>query len=301
MQYGALRPLRSSPHVLVVGSGKGGSGKTTLAMHLAVGLLKAGQKVGTLDIDEDQSGLTHYIKNRRIWTSWRHIDLELPLHRSVGSSDGGGQSEAEQLAAFEQAMGALEQCEFVVVDTPPSASYLVRLAHMLADTVITPLQDSFLDLCALGSADPVTREITGTGNYSTMVELARKTRGRVDRGFFDWIVIANRSFGAPLIKDGLAELGLRDGFRTLPGCSEHLAYRRLFPLGLTVFDSEDQTGIEPYCSCGGVDPQGEMRALMDGLRLPIDERGLRRAAARSEWLLRKELPLVTDDLFADER
>ncbi|WP_066506100.1 division plane positioning ATPase MipZ [Bradyrhizobium macuxiense] len=300
MEYGAFRTLRSSPHILVVSSGKGGSGKTTLAMHLAVGLLKAGQKVGTLDLDGDQGGLTHYVENRRIWANWRSIELGHPLHRKIPPSNGMDRTEAEQLDAFEQAAAALEQCDLVVVDTPPCDGYLVRLAHMLADTVVTPLQDSFLDLCALGPTDPVTHGIIGTGSHAAMVELARRARGRVDPGFFDWVVLANRTVGESVIKNSLAEAGLRIGFRIVSGCSEHVAYRQLFPLGLTVFDSSDEAGLESHFGRDGIDPQREWRVLMDALRLPINERGLRRAAAQTEWVRRKDLSLPTDELL-DER
>jgi chromosome partitioning protein len=300
MEHGALRTLRSSPYILVVGSGKGGSGKTTLAMHLAVSLLKAGQKVGTLDLDGEQGGLTRYVENRRIWTSWRHIELELPLHRQVVPPGGADQSEAEQLAAFEQASAALEQCDFLVIDTPPCDSYLVRLAHMMADTVITPLQDSFLDLCALAPTDPVTHEVIGRGHYTAMVELARKARGRLDHGYFDWVVLANRSIGEPLIKDSLAAFSSRVGFRVVPGCSEDPGFRRLFAFGLTVFDSPDQADVKAYLGSGDADRLGEMRVLMDALRLPVSERGLRRAAARSEWLRRKQSPLMVDDILAED-
>jgi chromosome partitioning protein len=299
MQYGALRTLRSSPYILVVGSGKGGSGKTTLAMHLAVGLLKAGQKVGTVDLDSDQGGLTLYMENRRIWANWRRIELDVPLHRRVASPDGGAdQSEPDELAAFEQAMVALERCDFVVIDTPPRDGYLVRLAHMLADTIVAPLRDSFLDLCVLGSTDPVTHEIRRTGCYARMIELARKMRGEVDPGYVDWIALPNRATGAPLIRDSLGELGLRMGFRTVPGCSEDVTYRRLFPLGLTVLDSPDVINVSAQGP--SYDAEAEMRSLINSLRLPINERGLRRAAARSEWLMRKELPLAVDELLVED-
>ena len=54
---------QKAPHVIVVGNEKGGSGKTTIAMHVAVALLKDGQRVGTVDLDSNQKSLT---------LRWRH-------------------------------------------------------------------------------------------------------------------------------------------------------------------------------------------------------------------------------------
>ena len=54
-----------SAHVIVLGNEKGGSGKSTTAMHIAVALLKAGQRVATIDLDSRQKTFTHYVENRR--------------------------------------------------------------------------------------------------------------------------------------------------------------------------------------------------------------------------------------------
>ena len=51
-----------SAHVVVVGNEKGGSGKSTTAIHVAIALLKAGQKVATIDLDSRQKSLTHYVR-----------------------------------------------------------------------------------------------------------------------------------------------------------------------------------------------------------------------------------------------
>jgi chromosome partitioning protein len=56
-----------SAHVVVLGNEKGGSGKSTIALHVAVALLKAGQRVATIDLDCRQQSFTYYIENRRAW------------------------------------------------------------------------------------------------------------------------------------------------------------------------------------------------------------------------------------------
>lgn len=302
MQYGALRTLRSAPHVIVVGNEKGGSGKTTLAMHTAIGLLKAGQRVGTLDLDTDQRSLTRYLENRRVWANHRHLDLELPLHRSVPSAPclRAGDDEARELAALQEAVAALEAaCDFLVIDTASHDSYLMRLAHLVADTVLTPLQDSFLDLCPLGLVDPLTQEITHTGHYAAAVCAARKRRRQFDPGFCDWIVIRNRACEGSQVAASLAELGLQIGFRDAQGCAERAIYRQFFPLGLSAFDTLDERTLGMPPTQSHLAAQGEVRALLDCLQLPVGERGLRRAAARSEWLARKQAPLALDDIFED--
>lgn len=304
MLYGALRAARSAPYVIVVGNGKGGSGKTTLAMHVAIGLLKAGQRVGTLDLDADQRSLTCYVENRHIWANHLRIELEVPQHRHIAAACGlrADENEAEELGWLQEAIGGFESCcDFLVIDTPSHDSYLMRVAHLAADTIVTPLQDSFLDLCALGLVDPVTHEITQTGHYAAMVCAARKRRRQLDPGFIDWIVVRNRACETSLVKHDLYELGLRVGFRDAEGCAERAVYRQLFPLGLTAFDAGgDLTAEVCLNEDAHLAAQREMQALLDRLQLPVSERGLRRAAARSEWLMRKEAPLAVDDILADE-
>ncbi len=142
MEYGALRIVRSAPHVVVVGNGNGGTGKTTLAMHLAVGLQDDGYKVATIDLDSDQRGLTCYLENRRIWAQHTRIALTMPQHCHVASAQGTrlDENEAEDLASLEKAIASLTpSCDFLVMDTPSQVTYLARVAHLVADSVLTPL------------------------------------------------------------------------------------------------------------------------------------------------------------------
>jgi chromosome partitioning protein len=302
MQHRALSALRSAPHVIVIGNEKGGSGKTTLAMHVAIALLKAGQSVCVVDLDGNQQSLTRYIENRQIWAYHRHIDLEIPPHRHVPLAQGAtiDQVEAEELAAFEAAICALgDSSQFMIIDTPSTDNYLVRLAHLMADTLLTPLQDSFLDLCALGLTDPVTNEVIRTGHYAATVREARKKRRQLDSMFLDWVVIRNRCSENGLVKRGVRELANRIGFRDLEGCAERQVYRKLFPAGLTAFDSTDEAILGEPASAAHLAAQQEMADMMAQLGLPLSERAICRAGARAEWYARRELPLEMDDIFAD--
>ena len=58
-----------SAHVVVLGNEKGGSGKSTTAMHIAVALMNAGQRVATIDLNSRQKTFTHYVENRRAWAA----------------------------------------------------------------------------------------------------------------------------------------------------------------------------------------------------------------------------------------
>ena len=74
---------------------------------------------------------------------------------------------------------------------------------------------------------------------------------------------------------------------------------RILPRGLTALDdlTEDTLGSRPDTS--HVTARDEVEVLIDALRLPIDERGRRRAAARAEWIAAAGKPLETHDLLAD--
>src|SRR6516225_7023939 len=128
-----------SAYVVVIGNEKGGSGKSTTAMHIAVALMKTGQRVATIDLDSRQKSLTHYVENRRDWARRSRIKLEIPTHYYVARSGGLrlDAMEAQEFAAFTDAVSALENShDFVVIDTPGADSYLMRLAHSMADTLI---------------------------------------------------------------------------------------------------------------------------------------------------------------------
>ncbi|MDB5607336.1 MAG: ATPase [Bradyrhizobium sp.] len=148
-----------SAHVVVLGNEKGGSGKSTVALHLAVALLKAGQRVATIDLDRRQQSLTRYIDNRSAWARRTDLDLELPVHRCIklGETVQILDNESSELVQFEDPISTVERAfDFIVIDTPGSDTYLMRLARAMADTLVTPINVSFLDFDVLGTVDPAT-------------------------------------------------------------------------------------------------------------------------------------------------
>jgi chromosome partitioning protein len=294
-----------SASVVVVGNEKGGSGKSTTAIHVAIALLKAGQRVATIDLDSRQRSLTHYIENRRAWAQRNHLNLELPTHFCIDRVEGvrADENEAAEFSAFSRIIADIEHShDFVVIDTPGTDAYLMRLAHAMADTLITPLNDSFVDFDVLGTVDPQTYAVTGISHYAEMVREARRQRRKVDQEDTDWIVIRNRlsnlgSRNKRLIAEGLSELGLQLGFRCAEGFSERVIYREFFPRGLTALDTIDEATLGTRPSMSHVTAREEVQRLLSALRLPIDEKGRRRAAARSEWFASLDKPLEIHDLL----
>src|SRR6187200_2054804 len=190
---GSVRPR--SAFCVVLGNEKGGSGKSTVAMHVAVALMKAGQRVATIDLDSRQKSLTHYVENRRAWAKHARLDLELPSHYCISRAEGAlvAENESMEFGEFAAAIDVIEHShDFLVVDTPGSDTYLMRLAHSMADTLITPLNDSFVDFDVLGTVDPATFAVTGTSHFADMVREARRQRRVVDHAVIDWVVLRNR-------------------------------------------------------------------------------------------------------------
>jgi chromosome partitioning protein len=304
-----VQPIQSSPqsaHVVVLGNEKGGSGKSTTALHIAVALLKAGQRVATIDLDSRQQSFTHYIQNRRDWAARAGIKLELPTHYCIQRADGASveANEAQEFADFSHAIGAIEHNhDVVVIDTPGHDSYLMRLAHSMADTLVTPLNDSFLDFDVLAKLDPTNFSVTGESHYAQMVREARRQRRLVDGRLTDWIVVRNRlsqlgSRNKKLVGDGISELAHRMGFRCIDGFAERVVYREFFPRGLTALDDLDEITLGTRPNMSHVTAREEVIALLNALHLPLCENGKRRAAARAEWYSVMDQPLQVHDLLA---
>ncbi len=294
-----------SAHVVVLGNEKGGSGKSTAALHIAVALLKAGQRVATIDLDCRQRSFTHYIDNRRAWARRTGLDLEVPVHACIklGETMQIAENETAELQQFVEAVSAVERSfDFIVIDTPGSDSYLMRLAHSMADTLVTPINDSFLDFDVLGTIDPATYAVTGESHYAEMVRDTRRRRRQLDGVTCDWIVVRNRlsmlgSRNKQLVADSLKELSFRLGFRSVDGFAERVVYREFFPRGLTALDDLDEATLGTRPNLSHVTAREEVTGLLRELRLPLDERGRRRAANRAEWFSQVDKPLEMHDII----
>ncbi len=269
-------PLSVPAHVIVLGNEKGGSGKSTVAVHIIVALLKAGRRVASIDTDSRQLSLTRYLENRARWARQNKLELELPAHFSVkpGEGDKVDDVEGEEHQAFREIVERLGQtAEFIVIDTPASDAYRNRLAHSLADTLVTPINDSFVDLDVLGRVDPTDLSVKATSQYAELVRAARARRHLAGVRDTDWIVVRNRLSMLANRNQVAVTLGLRQladilEFRIADGVSERVVFRELFPVGLTAFDRFDREtlGIQPTPS--HVAARREISELVAALRLP---------------------------------
>jgi chromosome partitioning protein len=298
----------ASAHVLVLGNEKGGAGKSTLAMHVAVALLNLGQRVATIDLDLRQKSLTCYIENRRAWAKRSGSDLDLPEHHCVprGTTQKLDENETIEFAGFVDILTMVEDTHnFIVIDTAGTDSHLTRLAHSMADTLITPLNDSFVDFSVLGTVDPETYAVAGESHYARMVRESRQQRRLADGAQLDWVVVRNRvsSLGSrnmQRVARGLNELALRLGFRIAEPLGDRVVYRELYPRGITALDPLDEKTLGARPSLSHAMARRELTSLLETLKLPIDERAQQRAAARAEWNAVRNQPLDVCDVIGEE-
>jgi chromosome partitioning protein len=263
-----------SARVIVIGNEKGGSGKSTVAMHIAIALTKSGQNAATIDLDTRQKSFTRYIENRRAWVRQATRKLDIPEHFCFGNlSYPSADEEAAGCKALEDTVDTLaDRYGVVVIDTPGQDSYLARHAHSLADILITPLNDSFVDLDVLGTVDPATLRVTGVSHYAQMVEDARGQRRVRDSGTIDWIVLRNRlstlgSRNKRLVGEGLQELSRRLNFRHIEGLAERVIFREFYPLGLTAVDDLDEATLNARPTMSHITARLEMLKLLAAMGL----------------------------------
>ena len=262
-------------HVIVLGNEKGGTGKSTTAMHLAVALTRMGHPVGLIDLDSRQQSLARYVENRGQWVRNTGIPLPIPEVHVVPRStlESVRDIEADERQRFTQTVADLSaRCHFIIIDSPGSDSHLSRLGHSIADTLITPLNDSFVDFDLLARVDPNTLAVLSPSLYSEMVWDARKKRALDRRKPIDWVVMRNRLSNLDAknkrrLSELLDTLSTRIGFRVAPGFGERVIYRELFLLGLTLLDLPDaKTQVKMTMS--HLAARQEVRDLIAVLNLP---------------------------------
>jgi chromosome partitioning protein len=260
---GVGRALREGPkrgpHVIVLGNEKGGSGKSTTAVHIAMALAASGLRLAVADLDHRQQTTARYFENRKAWAERQGLDLvQVPVTVLGDGSTG----------ALDTLVKA--DLDVVVIDTPGRDSEIGRAAIARADTLITPINDSFIDFDLLGQVDPETYKVVRPSFYSELVWKSRQQRAKDDGGTVDWVVLRNRL--SPLearnrrrVGTALEELSKRIGFRVVPGLSERVIYRELFPRGLTLLD---MAHVEE-ASMSHIAARAELRELINALQLPL--------------------------------
>lgn len=252
-------------HIIVIGNEKGGSGKSTTSMHVATALARMGHRVGALDLDIRQRSFGRYLENRTYYTQKEGLNLPSP---TLGTLKAQSTNETDPLS---EAISILEpDHDFILLDCPGSHTRLSQMGHMLADTLITPMNDSFIDFDLLAHMSPEGK-IMGPSIYAEMVWGARQERQAAGAGPIDWIVLRNRLGTQAMhnkrkVGSALTQLSKRIGFRVATGFAERVIFRELFPRGLTLLDLKD-IGTEQL-SMSNIAARQELRELVTTLNLP---------------------------------
>ena len=251
----------SQPHFIVFANEKGGTGKSTTAVHAAIALAASGHRVAALDLDHRQRTLTRYLENRD--ATIRRLEKPLPVAAVEVLEE---QSEAGLEAALDR-LGA--KADVFVIDTPGRDDPVARAAILKADTLVTPMNDSFVDLDLIGQVHPESFKITKPSFYAELIWNSRTQRAKATGKSVDWVVLRNRlqhiqSHNLQRVGAALDELARRVGYRVIPGLGERVIYRELFPKGLTLLDLSDLGDV----GLGHIAARQELREMIAGLAVP---------------------------------
>ena len=261
-------------HIIVVGNEKGGAGKSTVSMHVATTLARLGHKIAGLDLDLRQRSLGRYLENRLNFMANSNLELPMVSLYDLPEIDPNSLQPGENIydLRLSAAISELEpKYDFILIDCPGSHTRLSQVAHSLADTLITPLNDSFVDFDLLAHTDDKGEAIKGPSVYSEMVWNARQLRAQAGLPPIDWIVIRNRVGTQRMVNKekmerAISMLSKRIGFRVSPGFSERVIFRELFPRGLTLLDLKD-VGVKQL-NISNIAARQELRDMMKTLELP---------------------------------
>ena len=221
------------PHFIVFANEKGGTGKSTTAVHAAVALAAAGRRVAAIDLDTRQRTLGRYLDNRVATINRTGTMLPMPIYETFDpAKDDDLDGHLDRLAG---------DAEILVVDTPGRDDPYARAAMLRADTLVTPINDSFVDLDLIGEVDAETYKVRRPSFYAELVWNSRTQRAKTTGSSVDWVLLRNRlqhieAKNMRRVGNALDELSRRVGFRVIPGLGERVIYRELFPSGLTLLD-----------------------------------------------------------------
>ena len=114
----------SDPHFIIFANEKGGTGKSTTAVHTAIALAASGHRVAALDLDARQRTMARYLENRD--ATMRRLDKELPHARFEVLDDHTDKGLSAAIARLS------EDTDVIVVDTPGRDDPVSRAAILRA-------------------------------------------------------------------------------------------------------------------------------------------------------------------------
>jgi len=178
--------------------------------------------------------------------------------------------EVQSDAGLEAAISRLaEVADVIVIDTPGRDDPIARASILRADTLVTPMNDSFVDLDLIGQVHPENFKVTKPSFYAELIWNSRTQRAKQTGKSVDWVVLRNRlqhiqSHNLQRVGAALDELARRVGFRVIPGLGERVIYRELFPKGLTLLDMAEIGDV----GLGHIAARQELREMIAGLAVP---------------------------------
>ncbi len=244
--------------IITVASLKGGVGKSTLAIHIAAALQNQGLNASIIDADFNQKSTERFIKRR---TQRLNGSAQSVLSTPALQGDTGAMGRIR----FESALRDSARQGHVIIDLPGSQSELLETALLRCQTVVTPVNESFVDLDVIGEKDST------AGPLAQAVNDARAQRASAGQRPLRWIVMRNRlsplySRNTAAVDERLRTLSETFDFEIGPGLTERVVFRELYDEGLTLLDAMEDDTIKPTLST--VAARSELRAVMEYLTLP---------------------------------
>lgn len=204
--------------MIIVASGvKGGTGKSTITLHLATYLFLSGKKISTIDYDFPQFSFTRYYENRKknknasVWEKHQCIkDLTY--------------------------VPEMNDQTIYIIDTPGHYNENIIKLHKHADVIITPINDSFMDIDTIMQVEHEKWVLPGS-YYESILENKKEKKDSL------WLVVRNRSSSINSkhkqnVEIRLQELAKKLNFTPMQGFKERNIFRELFTNGLSVLDMD---------------------------------------------------------------
>lgn len=254
-------------HIIVISNEKGGTGKSTISMHLAIKLIQEGFNIATIDMDGRQGTLSQYLEHRRTFCKKNNIDLPCPQHYRFSPCSDYAVIPAETKIIRQQLDGLSTQYDALIIDTPGHKNYLFDIAHEYADTLITPISDSLIDLNAISEIDFITGREGKPGHYASYIWDVKKHLAAQGKPYLNWIVVGNKvnplkSRNKNIVFEYLHRLAKLYGFRVNEGFKDRVIYKELFLEGLTVLDMQHEK-LKRKMSVSHIAAKQEIRRLAE--------------------------------------